>query len=123
MGRFSMFRAWYDFVKGIIHPNREFVSVDVKIFTKDPRSYDLLSKDLQSRTTPDVPLTPLSPAPKGLRDGRSPTPDYFGRDAKYEKRTTSFSSPRAPQVRDWSPSAGADLSLNHRIDPLGMNKI
>jgi len=120
MGRLSMFTGWYDLIKGLVRPNREFVSVDARVFAKDARSYEVLASGGQdNRTkTPDVLLTPISPA---ARHGRE-TPDYFGREARYQKPTTSFSSPRAPQGGAWSSSASDNTPI-HRIDPLGMNKV
>ncbi len=118
-----MFTGWYTTVKGWIKPNREFVSADARTFTKDPRSYEVLAsggKDANRAKTPDVLLTPLSPA---ARTGRE-TPDYFGREAKYQNPKQSFSSPRAPQgsQRAWNSNATHAPSA-YRIDPLSMNKI
>jgi len=122
MGRFTMFTGWYELVKGVVKPNREFVSADARAlaFTKDARSYEVLASGGKENTskTPDLPLTPISPA---ARSGRG-TPDYFGREAKYKNPTQSFSSPRAPRGRSWDPNA-TNAQSSHRIDPLSMNKI
>src|SRR5438045_1267015 len=114
-----MFTAWYNFVLGKIRPNREFVSVDAMRAPapRDLRSYEMLDSGGVNPTpakTPDVPLTPMSPTAK---NGRV-TPDYFGREAKYQNPTYSFSSPKPPQGRQWSPRMDGS-----RMDPLGMNKL
>lgn len=129
MARFSMFTGWYDLVRSKVKPNGEFVSADAaKAYSKDPRSYEMLTSSGRDRhsSKPDVPLTPLSPAvnPPIGRSGRE-TPDYFGREAKYQNPTHSFSSPRPPQGRDWDTAASNAPSTNYqhrRIDPLSMNK-
>jgi hypothetical protein len=110
-----MFTGWYEFVREKVRPNREFVSVDAARAPnpRDVRSYEMLGKN---RDTTDVQLTPLSMAAKG--GGRS-TPDYFGREAKYQNPTQSFSSPKPPQGRGWSASD----THAHGMNPLSMNKL
>jgi hypothetical protein len=105
---------------GKLRPNREFVSVDAARAPapRDLRSYEMLSssgKNPVSPKTPDVVLTDISPA---ARNGRG-TPDYFGRESKYQNPTHSFSSPKPPQGRPWSPTS----TQAPRMDPLSMNKI
>jgi hypothetical protein len=118
MGRFSMFTGWYELVMSKVHPNREFVSVDAARAPapRDLRSYEMLAsgKNYAPPKTPDVMLAPISP---GTRNGRV-TPDYFGREAKYCNPTHSFSSPKPPQGRQWSPTS----TYAPRMDPLSMNK-
>jgi hypothetical protein len=119
MGRFSMFASWYQLVMSKLRPNREFVSVDAARGPgpRDIRTYEMLSSSGKNppTKTPDVLLTDISPA---ARNGCG-TPDYFGREAKYQNPTHSFSSPKLPQGRQWSPSA----THAPRMDPLSMNKI
>jgi len=129
MARSSMFTGWYDLVKSKVNPSGEFVSADAaRAYSKDPRSYEMLAssgRDRDYSSKPDVPLTPLSPAakPPAGRSGRE-TPDYFGREAKYQNPSHSFSAPRPPQGRDWNAAAtNAPSTYQHRIDPLSMNKI
>jgi hypothetical protein len=125
-----MFTGWWDLVKSKVKPNREFVSADAarSYSSKDPRTYEMLGspgRDRDFALKADMPLTPLSPAaqPTYSKSGRE-TPDYFGREAKYQNPSHSFSSPRPPPTRDWDPAAtNAASAYHHRIDPLGMNKI
>jgi hypothetical protein len=119
MGRFSMFTGWYEFVMSKIRPNREFVSVDAARVPapRDLRSYEMLSSSGKNPTpvrTSDVLLTPITAA---SQNGRV-TPDYFGREAKYQNPTRSFSSPKPPQGRQWSPTS----THAPPMDPLSMNK-
>src|SRR5271169_998243 len=114
-----MFTGWYHLFVGKICPNREFVSVDAARTTKprDLRSYEILSssgKNPLPNKNPDVLLTPVSPIAK---NGRA-TPDYFGREAKYQNPTHSFPFPNPPQGRHWNPSETRTPSMN----PLSMNK-
>lgn len=103
---------------GKLRPNREFVSVDAARapVPRDLRSYEILSsgKNTVSKT-PDVVLSDISPV---ATNGWS-KPDYFGREAKYQNPTHSFSSPKPPQGRQWSPTS----TYAPRMDPLSMNKI
>ncbi|KFY39957.1 hypothetical protein V495_05681 [Pseudogymnoascus sp. VKM F-4514 (FW-929)] len=96
MSRLTMFTGWYDLVKSKTKPSGEFISADAA------RAYTVTS-------------------PTG-RSGRQ-TPDYFGREAKYQNPTHSFSSPRPPPGRDWNAAETHAPSAQQRhIDPLGMNK-
>lgn len=131
MTRTSMFTGWVQLFKSPFRPGgREFISADAsKPYSKDPSSYEMLASGRNgdfSMAKPDVPLTPLSPAAyhAPTRSG-SQTPDYFGREARYQNPTQSFSSPRPPQGRDWNPAAtqAPPYQQSHRVDPLAMNKI
>lgn len=131
MTRKSMFSGWVQLLKSPFRPSgAEFVSADAsKPYSKDPSSYEMLASGRNGDFTmakPDVPLTPLSPAAyhAPTRSG-SQTPDYFGREARYQNPTHSFSSPRPPQGRDWNPAAtqAPPYQQAHRVDPLAMNKI
>ncbi|KFY47193.1 hypothetical protein V494_00102 [Pseudogymnoascus sp. VKM F-4513 (FW-928)] len=129
MSRLSMYTGWYDLVTSRTKPNGEFISADAaRAYSKDPSTYEMLAsngRDVDYPSKPDLPLTQLSPAvtsPTG-RSGRQ-TPDYFGREAKYQNPTHSFSSPRPPPGgRDWnSASTHAPSAHKPHIDPLSMNK-
>ncbi|KFY58195.1 hypothetical protein V497_04990 [Pseudogymnoascus sp. VKM F-4516 (FW-969)] len=128
MSRLTMFTGWYDLVKSKTKPSGEFISADAaRAYSKDPSTYEMLAsngRDVDYPSKPDLPLTQLSPAvtsPTG-RSGRQ-TPDYFGREAKYQNPTHSFSSPRPPPGRDWNAAETHAPSAQQRhIDPLGMNK-
>jgi hypothetical protein len=128
MARLSMFTGWYDLIRSKGKPSGEFISADAaRAYSKDPSTYEMLAsngRDVDYPSKPDLPLTQLSPAvtsPVG-RSGRQ-TPDYFGREAKYQNPTHSFSSPRPPPGRDWNASATHAPSAHQpHIDPLSMNK-
>lgn len=96
-----MITGWAEMYRGKINTNNEFVSADVHAF-KDPRSYEMLSKDRDERDvktmeadTPDA-VTPVSPVRKSGRE----TPDYFGREARYKSPSRSFSKPNPPKSWD-----------------------
>jgi hypothetical protein len=122
-----MFTGWYKLIKGKIHPNREFVSVDASLrpnaHPRNLRSYEMLDssgKDNISKT-PDTILTPITPAAKTKKDRRI-TPDYFGKEPRYSSPSRSFSSPRPPQKGQWGFDATTS-EPSYRMDPLSMNKI
>lgn len=109
-----MITGWYEMYRGKIKPNNEFVSADVHAF-KDPRSYEMLSKDRDQRDsknieayeTPDA-VTPISPVRKSGRE----TPDYFGREARYKSPSRSFSKPHPPQSWDSTTTYAPPMNSN-----------
>jgi hypothetical protein len=149
LGRWSIFQAWVELIRGRIKPNTEFVSADVSKRTlfKDPGSgtYEMLSRD-RDNIEPSksrepyimtaTPITPLSPAAQATPQGKSgrETPDYFGREARYKSPTRSFSSPKPPAgiLKGGWDSQASYASPQERqgpyagypgMDPLSMNKI
>ncbi|KAI9642245.1 hypothetical protein NHQ30_009047 [Ciborinia camelliae] len=120
LGRKAMITGWIDMYRGKMKPKNEFISADVHTF-KDPRAYEMLSKDRDKRDskameayeTPDAvsPVSPVSPVRKNGRE----TPDYFGREARYKSPSRSFSKPNPPQSWDSTSTYAAPM------DPLGMN--
>ncbi|CZT00371.1 hypothetical protein WAI453_013316 [Rhynchosporium graminicola] len=125
LGRYSMFTGWYDIVMGRVKPDHEFLSADVRAF-KDPSSYEMLSRDREVVKTPEplvvYAVTPLSP---GVAKTGRETPDYFGREAKFQPKNRSFSSPKPPQANDgWekSPTTTPRPYVYPGMDPLSMNK-
>ncbi|KAK6067247.1 hypothetical protein SCUP234_11730 [Seiridium cupressi] len=145
LGRATMVTGWREFFLSLggNRTKKEFVSVDARLdLKKDPRSYEMLSRD--SGKTESI-LTPISPAksPMSPRGGRQ-TPDYFGPQApatRYQPHSRSFSSPRPPQQVSWdaqspytstppvppAPPAQsrqmADGTDYEDMNPLGMNRI
>jgi len=122
-----MFTGWIDMIKGRVKPSNEFVSADVRVF-KDPGSYEMLGRDTTKTPEPTFSpaVTPISPAVKGGRE----TPDYFGREARYQSPARSFPVPKAPQGATQGVGQAWDPSRTHAapqyyagMDPLSMNKI
>lgn len=111
--RISIFPAWIDFFRNRFSKKREFVSLDARRFSSDARTFELL-KVQQSSPLPKFPESAVT-SPSGMdfdndRDmARSPTPEYFGKEAARDYRSPklSFSSPRAPsqvaQRMEWDP--------------------
>lgn len=124
-----MFQAWYELIMSKIHPGTtEFVSADVRALNnyKDASTYEMLSRDRDSKTldmSVSQPITPLSPI-ASPKNGRA-TPDYFSKEVRYQPPMRSFSNPRPPQQgRTWAPaSTQARPFVNPTLDPLSMNKI
>ncbi|OCK84677.1 hypothetical protein K432DRAFT_288381 [Lepidopterella palustris CBS 459.81] len=99
LGRASIFKAWYEFLRSKFSSKREFVSLDAKRFSSDARTYELLKVGNPSIKSPETVVT--SPAANEfdlIRRSATSTPDYFGKEIQREYRspTLSFSSPRAP---------------------------
>ena len=149
LGRWSIFPAWVELIRGRIKPNTEFVSVDVSKRTlfKDPGSgtYEMLSRDRDNlelsksrepyvMATSITPLSPVAQTPPQGKSGRE-TPDYFGKEARYKSPTRSFSSPKPPAgilKGGWDSQASYAAPNQERqnpyvgfkgMDPLSMNKI
>lgn len=136
-----MISGWVQLFKSPFRANgQEFISADAsKPYSKDPRSYEMLAcgRNGLSDSKAEVPLTPLSPAAyhQGTRSGNETPQGYFGREARYQNPSHSFSSPKPPNGRDWNPAAtqtpsygqsptspGGGYGQKH-MDPLSMNKI
>ncbi|KAI0136554.1 hypothetical protein BJ170DRAFT_17269 [Xylariales sp. AK1849] len=133
LGRWSMVTGWIDWVASVsgTRTKKEFVSADARLdLKKDPRSYEMLSRD--SGKTESI-LTPISPtkSPTSPRGGRQ-TPDYFGQLNQYQPHSRSFSSPRPPQQVSREPQSPYAPTASHvqsegsdhdDMNPLGMNRI
>ncbi|KAI9828780.1 MAG: hypothetical protein M1832_001885 [Thelocarpon impressellum] len=118
LGRWSMVTGWGAFLKQRFQRKREFVSVDARRFSKDPRTYEMLQSPPQSDakatevTSPEPVATPRQDR-REARVGFPPTPtrensDYFGQEATYSSPHLSFSAPRAPAWKasgDWDATA------------------
>ncbi|KAH8675668.1 hypothetical protein BX600DRAFT_507888 [Xylariales sp. PMI_506] len=133
LGRWTMVTGWTDMLFSFGgNSKKEFISVDAMDLKKDPRSYEMLSRDSGKAESILTPISATkSPAPP--RDGRQ-TPDYFGQPARYQPHARSFSSPRPPQQVTWETQlatyapathnrAMADGSDYEDVNPLGMNRI
>jgi len=114
LGRWSMVLGWIDLFKQRFFRPSEFVSVDARRYSSDPRTYEMLSNTPQP--TPLKTPEPVVKSPGSTissRGGFSPVKaaergDYFGRDAKYTIPAASFSTPRPPSshqnhAREWDP--------------------
>ncbi len=107
LGRWSMITGGIDLFRQRFSRSREFVSVDARRFSNDPRTYEML------RATPQATI-PKSPDPllASPADSSSVTfspitkTEYYGTEAKYASPTLSFSSPKPPSssaTREWDP--------------------
>lgn len=102
-----MITGWIDILRKRFTRSREFVSVDARRFSNDPRTYEMLGAKPQA-TIPKSP-DPLLSSPAGSSSVTfSPIAktEYYGAEAKYASPTLSFSSPRPPSasaMREWDP--------------------
>jgi hypothetical protein len=138
--RTSMFSGWAEFIKKRLGSKREFVSLDAKRFSSDPRTIELLkvnaqphgepgdasisrvdtfeSKESQSQSSPPTRWESIRQSSPQSYQSRSPQPQPMER--QYKKPRMSFSGPRGPTpVREevetrpnWDPSE-TFASSNH----------
>ena len=110
LGRWSMVTGWVEFIQQRFQRKREFVSVDARRFSNDPRTYEMLKSPPQ----PDVKEPEPVASPDGLGSAvmtpnrKGEDLDYFGKEVQYSSPHLSFSSPRATAWnvgRDWDPHA------------------
>lgn len=111
LGRWSMVLGWVDLIKTRLIRRSEFVSVDARRYSNDPRTYEMLSSTPQPNIkTPDpLVISPSSMSTPAFSPMDPKQGDYFGREAKYVRPMTSFSTPRPLSShnggREWDPSA------------------
>ncbi|KAI9720449.1 MAG: hypothetical protein M1812_002955 [Candelaria pacifica] len=122
LGRWSMVTGWIEFIRNSFDHPREFVSVDARRMSTNPRTYEMLSSPPQTQAELKTP-EPLVLSPGSIDDveanqqgvttfspitgkGKEP-PDYFGREARYSSPPSSFSTPKVPisvtAAREWDP--------------------
>lgn len=100
--------GWVELIRKRFNRSGEFVSVDARRYSNDPRNYEMLIGTTQA-TLPRSP-DPLLASPSDSSVTFSPITrtDYYGTEAKYASPTLSFSSPRPPTsavmaAREWDP--------------------
>ncbi|KAL8703420.1 MAG: hypothetical protein Q9201_003391 [Fulgogasparrea decipioides] len=114
LGRASMIPAWIELIRKRFSRSHDFVSVDAKRFSTDPRHYEMITLPPQTAyalKSPEAAVTSPSIDGETIAVLSPQTPkDYFPRDAKYVSPTLSFSTPRPPssgrhQGREWDPAS------------------
>lgn len=111
-----MVTGWAELIRKRFNRSGEFVSVDARRYSKDPRTYEMLIGNTQATTTlPRSPDPLLLASPTNSSVTFSPiiksSEEYYGSDAKYASPSLSFSSPRPPPppssavfaAREWDP--------------------
>ncbi|KAL8840327.1 MAG: hypothetical protein Q9170_001342 [Blastenia crenularia] len=129
LGRASMITAWIELLRKNFTRSHDFVSVDAKRFSAEPRHYEMISSPPHTAYTalkiPEAAVT--SPSIGGDTIAvLSPEnhQDYFPKDAKYVSPTMSFSTPRPPssgrhQGREWDPASTYAQPFSPEFDRLG----
>lgn len=121
--RFSMFKAWWDYLRSNFGSKREFVSLDAKQNAADSRDYELNKYSQSALRYPQSAITSPYEEYDPHRRSSTGTPDYFGKEVQrdYKSPTLSFSTPRAPSQAtmrgDWDPRA------THARGGLGLHPI
>ena len=126
LGRISMITGWVKLLTRRFRRSHDFVSVDARRFSADPRHYEMILSPPQTAhaaapSSPNsFPVTrprtadtkecgsPLAPSFRSNRLSRHS--DGFGQDANYASPQLSFSTPRPPgagtaQGREWDPAS------------------
>lgn len=125
-----MFKGWVELFKKKYTSQEEFVSIDARRYSNNPRSYEMLKSPPQPDIkSPDIKSSDIrSPEPAMTPDPSKPlvaatfSPstsakdgfDYFGSEASYASHHLSFSTPRppcSPPRREWDPSATHAASM------------
>ncbi|KAI9813049.1 MAG: hypothetical protein M1827_004269 [Pycnora praestabilis] len=114
LGRWSMVIGWIDLIKKRFTHRQEFVSVDARRLSADPRTYEMLTSphpiDFKSMEDPGLQSPAVHPTLSRSFSVQKDVAvdDYFGREARYASPTSSFSAPKAPSTvkgREWDPQA------------------
>ncbi|KAL9045848.1 MAG: hypothetical protein Q9214_001181 [Letrouitia sp. 1 TL-2023] len=117
-GRASMVPAWISLVRKRFSRSHDFVSVDARRLSNQPRQYEMITSPPQTAYNAKSPNTFVtSPSIDGdtiaALSPSSQQKDYFFSappEAKYTSPTLSFSTPRPPssssrlQGREWDPA-------------------
>ena len=111
LGRVAMFPAWFELIRRPFIKSHDFVSVDARRFSANPKNYEMItSPPVRAMDTPRVPDSAVvSPGNDSISTfSPSSQVDYFGKEAKYTSPTFSFSTPRPPSAgrgygREWDP--------------------
>lgn len=109
--RTSMFTGWVEFFRGKFGSKREFVSLDAKQYTTDPRPFELSKFAQNPVQSPQSAVTSPGTEYDPYRRSTAETPDYFSKETQrdYKTPSLSFSSPRAPSQAtmrvEWDPRA------------------
>ena len=99
LGRWSMVTGWVALIHSKFHRSNDFVSVDARRLSADPRTYEMLASTPQPAIkSPDsLMTTTASPVPAFAPMNKEANEvDYFGREARFAPSRGSFSSPKAP---------------------------
>lgn len=113
LGRISLFPAWGTFLRRKFAHKHDFVSVDARRFSADPRNYEMIQSPPQTAYKSSEPHLMSSPADRDSTATFSPSSksDYFGKEATYASPVLSFSTPIPPsagvpqQGREWNPES------------------
>lgn len=110
-----MVSGWIALLKKPFSHSQDFVSVDARRLSSDPRHYEMILSPPQTAyaaKSPD-PLMETYPVDKELPSPLAPSfqttrTDYFGKPVTYTSPMLSFSTPRPPstgvsQGREWDP--------------------
>ncbi|KAL8723249.1 MAG: hypothetical protein Q9225_000439 [Loekoesia sp. 1 TL-2023] len=128
LGRASMIPAWIELIRKRFTRSHDFVSVDAKRVSVDPRHYEMITAPPQTAyATLKIPQAAVtSPSIDGdtiatLSPENQQGP--FPRDVKYVSHTMSFSTPRPPssgrhQDREWDPASTHARPFSPGVDRL-----
>lgn len=103
-----MVTGWIELIRKRFSRSNEFVSVDARRYSKDPRTYEMLIGATHG-TLPKSPDPLLaSPADSSVAFSPITKTEYYGTEARYASPTLSFSSPKPPTsavmaAREWDP--------------------
>lgn len=108
-----MFPAWFTFLRGKFTHKHDFVSVDARRFSADPRNYEMIQSPPQTSYKSPEPYAPSPPTDRDSTATFSPLSksDYFAKETMYASPVLSYSTPGPPsagvvqQGREWDPES------------------
>jgi hypothetical protein len=117
LGRVSMMTGWVTWVKRRFSHSHDFVSVDARRISSQPRQYEMILSPPQTAYSAKSPDALMEDYPADKESALPGTPsirpertEYFGTTAPYSSPALSFSTPRPPsaglsQGREWDPAS------------------
>lgn len=100
LARWSMMTAWWDLFRTKFGSKREFVSLDAKQYSENPRHYELTKFTQAPVKSPEPAVMSPTSDMDPYRREYTGTPDQFNKETQREYRSPSqsFSSPRSPRA-------------------------
>jgi hypothetical protein len=112
-----MITGWAKWAKRRFSRSHDFVSVDARRISSQPRQYEMILSPPQTAYSAKSPDALMEDYPVDKESGSPMTPsfrpertEYFGKTAPYSSPALSFSTPRPPsaglsQGREWDPAS------------------
>jgi hypothetical protein len=122
--RWSMITGWIELIRSKFSKNREFVSLDAKLYQdNNTKNYELKKFDQEEQNHLQYPQD-VYRSPLGDERHQTDTPDYFNKETQrpYQSPEQSFSRPMSPpQEQIGFPRVDWDPRSTHARGGLGLH--